>query len=189
LSCPPFTLALVSLLFLAACDREAPQESQQQAALGDAKDALTGTIDRSLVGELMPTVALSNPSGAVLNTGALQGQPALVNLWATWCAPCIAEMPLLDELAADYQGELRVITISQDLQGARQVEPFFAKRKFTYLEPWLDPDGALGFALGDVALPTTVLYDAGGQEVWRVVGGYDWSSTEARAAVDEVLIR
>ena len=185
----PLTFALAFVLLLAACDREAPQEAQQQAELGGQKDALTGEIDRRFAGELMPAVVLGDPQGRTLNTGALQGQPVLVSLWATWCAPCVKEMPMLDELAADYRGKLRVVTVSQDLLGAKQVVPFFAARKFTLLEPWLDPQGTLGTALGDAALPTSVLYDARGQEVWRVIGGYDWSSDAARAAVDEALTR
>ena len=181
------TLALAALLLTGGCDREAPQGAQENAPSLEATGALTGTIDAESAGELMPAIALTNPSGGALNTGALQGEPVLVNLWATWCAPCVAEMPLLDELAAEYDGRLRVVTVSQDLTGAKAVEPFFAARKFTHLEPWLDPETAFGFALGDVALPTTVLYDAAGQEVWRVQGGYDWGSEEARAAIDTAI--
>ena len=181
------TLLLVIPLCLAACDRGTETDSQQQPALGAQKQALTGEIDRTFAGELMPAVTVADPDGETLNTGALQGQPVLVNLWATWCAPCVEEMPLLDELAGDYEGRLRVLTVSQDFQGAARVEPFFAQRDFANLEPWLDPETALGFALGDAALPTTVLYDSTGQEVWRVIGGYDWSNEEARAAVDEVI--
>lgn len=134
----------------------------------------------------MPAVNLIDPSGQELNMGALQGRPVLLNLWATWCAPCIVEMPLLDELAGDYEEVLQVLTVSQDLQGAARVEPFFAERDFAHLEPWMDTELELSAALSDV-LPTTVLYDAAGQEVWRVVGDYDWSSEEARAAIDEVV--
>ena len=55
----------------------------------------------------MPALNVSDPSGRSLNLGALQGTPVLVNLWATWCAPCVKEMPLLDTLAADLSGGLR----------------------------------------------------------------------------------
>ena len=134
----------------------------------------------------MPAIALTDPAGRALNLGALQGRPVLVNLWATWCAPCVKEMPLLDELASDYDGALRVVTISQDMQGADVVEPFFAERQFDHLEPWLDPEGAAAQAIGGGVLPTTVLYDGQGREVWRIAGDYDWASEEARAAIDEV---
>ena len=179
------TLALSALL-LAGCDREEPAAPQAEARGANA-GALVGEIDRSHAGDLMPAMAVKDPTGQQLNLGALQGQPVLLNLWATWCAPCVEEMPLLDELAADYEGKLRVVTVSQDLQGAEAVEPYFAKAKLTHLEPWLDKDNNLSFAFGDGVLPTTVLFDAQGTEVARVVGGYAWSSAAARGLVDEAI--
>jgi thiol-disulfide isomerase/thioredoxin len=180
------TLAL-SILALAGCSKQEPA-GPQEAASEASKSALTGKIDRSRAGDLLPAVALTDPSGKALNTGALSGKPVLLNLWATWCAPCVEEMPTLDALAGAYDGKLRVLTASQDLQGAAEVVPFFAKAKFAHLEPWLDRDNALSSALGgEGVLPTTVLYDASGQEVARVVGGFDWESPEAKALVDEVV--
>ncbi|WP_234026978.1 TlpA disulfide reductase family protein [Erythrobacter sp. HKB08] len=148
---------------------------------------MSGTIDRSRAGELMPAELVRDPAGRELNLGALQGQPVLVNLWATWCAPCVVEMPILDDLAAEYDGALRVVTVSQDMQGAEKVVPFFEKNGYEMLEPWLDPDNKLGFALGDGVLPVTILYDASGREVWRVSGEYDWAGAEAREAIAEVV--
>ena len=135
----------------------------------------------------MSAVNVTDPEGRTLNLGALQGQPVLLNLWATWCAPCVKEMPLLDALASEYEGRLRVLTVSQDMQGAEKVAPFFAQGGFAMLEPWMDPDNELSFAIGGGVMPTTVLYDATGQEVWRVQGDYDWSGEEARAAIDEAI--
>lgn len=90
---------------------------------------------------------------------------------------------MLDDLAAELGGDVRVLTISQDLRGAEKVVPFFAQGGFANLEPWLDPDNGFGFAIESGILPTTVLYDASGREVWRVVGEYDWSSAAAREAI------
>ncbi len=146
---------------------------------------MAGAIDRGHAGELMPAAAITDPAGKQLNTGALQGTPVLLNLWATWCAPCVVEMPMLDDLAGEFGDSLRVVTVSQDMQGAAKVEPFFAEQKFVHLQPWLDPENALGFAVEGGALPTTVLYDSAGREVWRVVGEYDWSSAEAGEAIAE----
>ena len=182
-----FRLSLTLVLsasLLGACSREEPAEPQAEATTG----TLTGEIDRSFAGELLPAVALTHPEGRELNTGALSGQPVLLNLWATWCAPCVEEMPLLDALAGQYDGKLRVVVASQDLQGAEKVSPFFAKEKYARLEPWLDRENALSTALGgEGVLPTTVLYDSSGAEVARVVGGFDWQSPEAKALVDEAI--
>ena len=174
-------------LALSACDREPVVPAQEQGALDGTKQSLSGKIDDSRAGDLLPAINVSDPAGKQLNLGALQGGPVLVNLWATWCAPCVVEMPMLDELAGDMDGELRVLTVSQDLQGAKQVAPFFAKMQFENLEPWMDPENQLGFALESGVLPTTILYDESGQEIWRVVGEYDWSSAEVQEAIRAAL--
>ncbi len=179
------SLTLILALSLGACDREAATDAQEQGELGGAKASLVGEIDRGHAGELMPAVLLNDPSGKQLNTGALQGGPVLLNLWATWCAPCVVEMPILDDLAGEFGETLRVVTVSQDMQGAAKVEPFFAQKKFANLQPWLDSENALGFAIDGGVLPTTVLYDSEGREIWRVIGEYDWSSAEAREAIAE----
>lgn len=170
-------------LTLGACDRQAGSNAQEQGALAGEKESLSGAIDTAQAGALMPALNLVDPAGTTLNTSALQGQPVLLNLWATWCAPCVVEMPMLDDLADNLGADARVLTVSQDLQGADKVAPFFARMKFRNLQPWLDPENTLGFAVGGGVLPTTVLYDAQGQEVWRVVGEYDWSSAEAEEAI------
>ncbi|AXK43513.1 TlpA family protein disulfide reductase [Erythrobacter aureus] len=178
-----FTLAITLGLAVAGCDRGASDAAQESTA----SPAPTGRIDDGEAGTLMPAANVTDPDGRVLNLGALQGMPVLVNLWATWCAPCVKEMPLLDELASEYEGRLRVLTVSQDMQGADKVEPFFAQGDFAMLEPWMDPQNELGFAIGGGMMPTTVLYDSLGREVWRVQGDYDWSSEEARAAIDAAI--
>ena len=171
-------------LLVASCDRDAGDTAQPE----QRAEAVTGTIDPSNAGALMPAVLLTDPEGKELNTGALQGEPVLINLWATWCAPCVKEMPLLDDLAADYDGKVRVLTVSQDMGSSDKIAAFFEQGGYRMLEPWHDPDNALGFALGDTMLPMTILYDASGQEVWRVMGDFDWAGEEARTAIDEGVL-
>lgn len=183
-------LILASAVFLASCDSGTSAPAQQQEQLGADKQELTGEIDYSFAGELIPVITVSDPEGKELNLGALQGTPVLLNLWATWCAPCVVEMPMLDELAAQKDGELRVITVSQDMRGAEAVEPFFADRDFAHLEQWLDPANDLGVSFGGSgAMPLTVLYDAYGAELFRVAGGYHWDSEEAIAAIEEAITK
>ena len=107
----------------------------------------------------------------------------LLNLWATWCAPCVAELPTLDALAAQAGG-LRVIAVSQDMETAK-VAGFLKNRGISHLDPWLDEKADLSFRLGAATLPTTVLYDAQGREVWRFAGGNDWAGEEARKLLAE----
>jgi len=179
-------LSLVSLtcalaLVLAGCDRQSEEAAQPEAAGEPA-----GTIDRGFAGQALPAVELTDPQGATLATADLKGTPVLLNLWATWCVPCIAEMPMLDELAGELEGSIKVVTVSQDMNGAEAVGPFFAQRQLERLPQWLDPKNALAVAYGgSTGLPLTVLYDAEGKEVFRVAGEYDWSSAEAREAIAE----
>lgn len=183
------SFALFALIaVLPACDSEGGQGAQEQAELRDGNQSFAGSVDRSEAGTSMPAVELTDPNGRSLNLGALQGTPVLLNVWATWCAPCVKEMPLLDNLAGDYEGEMRVVAASQDLQGAEKVVPFFTQTGLANLEPWIDPETQLSFTFGG-QLPVTILYDAQGREVWRILGEYDWASEEARALIDEGLGR
>ena len=108
-----------------------------------------------------------------------------MNLWATWCAPCIKEMPSLDAAADAMKGKVRVVAISQDMQ-REKVAPFFAERKLANLAPYVDPD--LGLSLSyKVNLPTTIMLDAEGRELWRVSGAMEWNGAEAKALMAEAV--
>jgi thiol-disulfide isomerase/thioredoxin len=114
--------------------------------------------------------------------------PVLVNLWASWCAPCVKELPTLDKLAAMHRddGKLGVVAVSQDAGPQASVKAFLAKLKVKDLGAYHDPKSALSGALGpDTVLPTTILIDANGKEVWRYVGDLDWTGPEAAKLLSE----
>lgn len=178
----------MAFALLSGCDRQSGDEAQPQGPQAGAENGsdLVGLIDRTFAGSAIPAVTLTDPSGAMLNLGKGDDRPILLNLWATWCAPCVVEMPLLDDLAAELGDDVRVLTVSEDLQGAKSVVPFFETHDFANLPQWMDADNNLAFAFGGGAvLPLTVLYSADGEEIWRVIGGYDWGSEEARAMIAE----
>ena len=133
-----------------------------------------GTLDRGHKGEAASTLPFQGPDGSATTIAAFAGKPVLVNLWATWCAPCAAEMPTLDKVAERMQ----VVAISQDLKGAAQVDPFFAKAGLRHIKRYLDPGVTLSVAY-QASLPTSILYDSAGREVWRMTGGMDWTSGTA----------
>jgi len=137
----------------------------------------------------MPAMHCPNspPAAKTLDLASLKGQPVLLNLWATWCAPCVVEMPILDQIAQANEGKLRVVTISEDMKGAEVVGPFFAEHKFAKLEPWLDSKSDLSFDMRVGDMPTTMLYNAKGEEIARVTGAFDWEGEEAQALIAEAI--
>ena len=111
----------------------------------------------------------------------------LVNLWATWCAPCVKELPTLDALGAAQRGAGG--GRGQPGHGAEQapVDAFLgAARSIGRFAAYHDPDMALTSALGVQVMPTTILYDAAGKEVWRYTGDLDWTGPEAAKLLAEV---
>ncbi|MCM0000339.1 MAG: TlpA family protein disulfide reductase [Erythrobacter sp.] len=171
---------------LAGCDRAAEAPAQPVEATASGEGA-TGTPTRAFAGTPIPDLQFRDPAGKVLDLGKQDG-PVLLNLWATWCAPCVKEMPQLDALAGELEGEVKVVTVSQDMRGAELVTPFFAKNGYKRLEPWLDPDTALSAQFTpEGVLPLTILFDASGKEVLRVTGGYDWGAPEAAKLVRDAL--
>ncbi len=146
-----------------------------------------GTVDIAHHGEAAPAIPFLGPDGGPATLASFRGKPLLVNLWATWCAPCIREMPALDKLARDRGGDFRLIVVSQDLAGKREVDPFFARNRFVALKPYLDKQNVLMEALKTDTLPTTVFYDAKGRERWRVTGSMDWAGERAKKLIDDAL--
>ncbi len=186
----PLIACLLGASALGGCDRKspAPEQANTVAAISPDEAAPAGPavptshLDRSHRGAAMPTVAFQTLDGRPATLAQFRGKPLLVNLWATWCAPCLKEMPTLDVLAA--RGTVRLLPVSQDLDGAAKVKPYFAKVGLKALQPALDPK--LGLSLAYQAnLPTSILYDSAGKEVWRYTGGLDWTGTEAKGLLAE----
>lgn len=161
-----------------------PTADEVTAAPAPTAPSAASTLDRSHKGEAAPMVAFESPDGKPVTIAAFKGKPLLLNLWATWCGPCVAEMPTLDAAAKSLAGTVQVVAVSQDLEGRAKVAPFFAARKFTTLKPYLDPKIGLSTAYG-ANLPTTILYDSTGKEVWRMTGGYEWNTPAAATLIGE----
>ena len=175
-------------ILLAGCDKQSTPTPQPKAneASKVAEPEQAGRLDISHRGEAMPAITFEDPDGRVAHLSDFRGNPLLVNLWATWCGPCVAEMPTLDVLAGREAERLQVIVVSQDNSRAL-VDGWWAKRSFKQLKPYLDSKNDLGFAFDTGVLPTTVLYDAAGKEVWRVVGGMNWDGPRANTLLAETL--
>ena len=176
---------VVATLALAAC----PQKAEHQPPANEAAAAPAGEtgikgVHRDNAGKPAPAAAFNDPNGELVTLAAFKGKPVLVNLWASWCAPCVKELPTLDKL--QQSGRIRVLAVSQDMGPHPSVVAFLKDHGITSLESYHDPKMALSGALGpDAVMPTSILVGADGKEVWRYVGDLDWTSPEAAKLLAE----
>ena len=186
-----FIIALI-LLVLTGCDKETLPQGQAQPASDENSD-IAGKADIMLesangaramlsykfAGQKAPTAPFADADGQDVTLADFEGKPLLLNIWATWCPPCRAEMPTLDALAKLEKDRIAVIAVSQDLDGRAPVLAFFNETKVQNLEPYTDADNAILAAFNNsLGLPTTILYDSAGKEVWRLTGGVEWDDAE-----------
>jgi thiol-disulfide isomerase/thioredoxin len=127
-------------------------------------------------------------SGEHLTLADFRGRVVLLNLWATWCGPCRAEMPALDRLQAMHQGDgLAVLAVSVDKGGSAAVQHFFEQRGLRNLTPYLDANGATVRAFGARRIPTTLIIDRDGNVVGSLVGPKQWNSPDTAALIRRYL--
>lgn len=138
-------------------------------------------FDRSHAGTPAPAFGFTDPAGKAITLAAFRGKPVLVNLWATWCGPCVKELPTLDALAERSAGRLTVVTLSQDTDAAK-AKAFLVGRGLPHLGAYTDASMQWLPAV-TANLPTSILYGADGKERWRVLGDRDWTDAESMKAV------
>lgn len=135
-----------------------------------------------------PDITVATRDGKALKLSDVRGRPVLINLWATWCVPCVAEMPALERLAAARAGSpLAILAISEDRKGESVVAPFIERHRLVALPIYLDPKGSVSHAFRVEAIPTTILIDRQGREVGRLMGPADWDGTAAKKLIDDLL--
>jgi len=174
-----------ALLLIAGCDRRVSSNGQAAADANTAAPvkAAASKLDRSQAGKPLPDVDFKDGDGEQTSLAAFKGKPLLVNLWATWCAPCIKELPTLEKLSTTA-GAPHVIALSQDMQPQSTVAAFLDEKKIG-LESYQDSEMAMSSALGVQTLPTTILYGSDGKEIWRYTGEMDWTSPAAARMLAE----
>jgi thiol-disulfide isomerase/thioredoxin len=139
-----------------------------------------------------PLDRFTDESGASRSLADFRGKVVLVNLWATWCAPCVEEMPTLAALQASTSPDaFHVVAISIDRPDVRaRAQAELAKLSGGKLAFYHDPSAAIAYKVKVAyGVPISVLYDRGGREIARYSGAADWASPEARALVDAAIAR
>lgn len=135
-----------------------------------------------------PSLSFASGSGQELTLASFRGKAILLNIWATWCAPCRKEMPSLDRLQSIKGSEtFEVVALSIDRGGVSQVETFLKETGVHKLKIYSDEPGASMRALKIVGLPTTLLISEDGRELARWVGPREWNSQAAIAEIESHL--
>jgi thiol-disulfide isomerase/thioredoxin len=130
----------------------------------------------------------TDASGGTVAVGDFAGKVVLVNLWATWCPPCRAEMPSIDRLAGAMEGDdLAVIALSTDRFGAERVQDFFDEIGVQNLAVYQDKRSEVARAVGAMGLPVTLILDREGREIARLTGDAHWDSPEAKAFLTRLI--
>ena len=130
----------------------------------------------------LPELTFATVGGEAVTLADLQGQMVLINLWATWCAPCLREMPMLDRLAQAVAGpSFAVIALNQDRTGLEAAAPYWDDKGFAALTLYLDNGLTAGRAIKPTGLPLTLLIDREGREVARLAGIAEWDDPEVIA--------
>ena len=118
---------------------------------------------------------------------SLQGRPLLVNFWATWCPPCVAELPALDNAAKQLGDDVMLLLISVDRGGRQKALPFLRDRGITQPLMAFDPKAALSREMGVRGLPTSFLLSADQRQSWAYVGPREWDSAQMIAEIRALL--
>lgn len=134
-----------------------------------------------------PEVSFTDTDDRPVSLKDFVGKPIIVNLWATWCHPCLKEMPSLVRLQQHFAGRLNVAAVSEDRGGAPLVLPFVAAQKLADLKIYVDPKGDVGHAFEVRGLPTSIVLDAQGRVVGRVEGAAEWDSDKMIDAIRPLL--
>lgn len=124
---------------------------------------------------LAPPTLFADATGAKHKIADFKGHYVLVNLWATWCAPCVSELPALAKLQATVPG-LKVVAVAEGHDQAAAAPAFLKSHKIAELGTYLDTDMALLKDFGAYGLPATVLIDPNGKEIANAQGPGQWAS-------------
>ena len=155
---------------------------------GPPRTGLMSNFILSAASAPAPQSPFVDDKGVAYTLANFRDRIVLVNFWATWCAPCVREMPSLKRLQAKLGGgKFAVLALSEDRRGWEVIAPFLAKLDLRGLPAFHDVRSDLMRAFSIQGLPTTILFGRDGREIGRLVGAAEWDSAEAIALVEHYL--
>ena len=161
----------------------APATSGNPLATGDM---VTFVFEKSP--QAIPEFKFEDGAGAPRSLADFKGRVVLLNLWATWCAPCRKEMPALDRLQKELGGDrFEVVAMSVDRGGIPASKKFLDETKVSNLKLYVESTSKSVGTLRATGLPTTILIDAEGREIGRLAGPAEWDSADAKRLIGSVI--
>lgn len=175
-------VVLYTSLMLGANAGHADVAAADAARAGDMRRVAFGAAPLAL-----PEIGVVDEEDAPHMLAEYQGQWVLLNFWATWCAPCRAEMPTLQALDAAMGDDFSVVTVATGRNSVEGIDKFFAEAGITSLPKLRDPKSELARNMGVLGLPLTVILNPEGQEIARMIGDADWNSADAKAMLTALI--
>lgn len=160
------------------------------ADIAAAEAAREGTMKKLLFSEPAEVSGetFTDPDGGEYRLSDFGGKHVVLNFWATWCAPCRKEMPMLSDLQSEFGGEtFEVVTIATGRNSVPGIRKFFEEVGVDNLPLYLDPKSALGRDMGVLGLPITVILNPEGREIARMRGDAEWNSDSAKAVIRALI--
>jgi len=176
----------VGLFFALGSAPEAASDApaRDYSALASALDGDMKKLNFHDVPKPVSTSTFTTDNGGTATLADYQGKYVLLNFWATWCAPCRKEMPMLSELQTEFGGDdFEVLTLATGRNPVPAIEGFFDEIGVTNLPMHRDPKQQVARDMGVLGLPITVILDRAGREVARLTGDAHWSSNSAKALI------
>ncbi|QBQ41999.1 TlpA family protein disulfide reductase [Sphingobacterium psychroaquaticum] len=174
-------MLLCSVVFLIRCGNPMSEQTQQAVP----EDSTAQFASENQVAET-PDVTFRDENGKIVRLKDLRGKVVFINFWATWCGPCVAEMPSIDQLKATFKGSEDIVFMLVDVDGdLKRSKSFMAKNKYNL--PVFTAESAIPSDYLGGAIPTTVVLDKKGELVVRAEGGRDYMSPGIKKALTDLV--
>lgn len=178
-----YTALVMGANIMGANPALADVDAARAAQAGDMRKLTFHDAPRAL-----PVTKFQSFDGGEADLAQYNGKWVLLNFWATWCAPCRAEMPALDALEAAQGGDaFAVVTIASGPNAPEAMQRFFDEAGVTRLPLHRDPKQGIARNAAVLAMPTTLLLDPEGREVARMTGEADWAGDDALALITALI--
>lgn len=183
-------LSLVTFLLLLLPQASHAQSDEQEVEVGrttsEEGTQKTSESNRTIeIGRPMPSFTVHTLDGQQVNSENLRGKHVVINWWATWCAPCLEEMPGLNRLVEDYGDHSDIVFLAIARNTVAQLESFFETREFAYQQAIFNHATTKIFG---GAYPRNVIVDAHGMVVFDELGGAEHQADKIEAALHEYIL-